>query len=224
MSALHSPFVRVVLKDWYLSRWFTFGSVVLGAVALGLASIGPPGLYPAMILIIIAVIAQGIFLCMYGIVTERKERAALFSLTLPISTMQYSAAKALALVTAYLFPWVLLAAAALALLPRLSLPAGILPVAVVSWLFFLDIFCLLLGVALATESEGWTVATLVVTNTSISFWFYYIGSVPSLSATVRGPVAVWNAAVIRLLIAELVALVLIAALTFARIARKKDFL
>lgn len=223
MSPTRSVLWRVFLKDWYMARWFTVGSLVLGAVALGLASLGPSGAYPAMILLIVALVMQGTMLCMYGIVTERKERAALFSLTLPISTLQHAAVKALAIVTAFLLPWVILAAAALALRETSTIPAGIIPVAVAGWVFLLDIFCILLGVALSTDSEGWTVLTLVVTNTSISFFFYFVMKVPGIAAAIGGPVAVWSPAMIEILAVELGALVVIAVLTFARLARKKDF-
>lgn len=224
MSSTRSILWRVFLKDWYMARWFTVGSIVLGAVALILASLGPSGAYPAMILMIVAVVMQGTMLCMYGIVTERKERATLFSLSLPLSTLQHAAVKAVALITAFLLPWVILAAAALALLAASPVPdRGIIPVAVVCWVFLLDIFCVLLGVSLSTDAEGWTVATLVVTNTSISFFFYFVAKAPSITSTMRGPVAVWSPQVIAILVVELAAIAVIGALTFARIARKKDF-
>ncbi|MGH8258133.1 MAG: hypothetical protein ACREUG_00410, partial [Steroidobacteraceae bacterium] len=219
MNTNRSVLWRVFVKDWYMARWFTVGTLVLGAVALAIASLGPSGAYSAMILIIVALIMQGCMLTMYGVVTERKERATLFTLSLPISTVQHAAIRAVALITAYLFPCLILAAAGLILAGTSFIPAGLIPISVLTWLFLLDLFLVLLGVALTSDSEGWTVATLVVTNTSVSFFFYFVLKIPGVLSTLRGPVPVWSAAILEIVAVELAAIAIIAAVTLARLAR-----
>ena len=55
-----------------------------------------------------SIVALGVFIAIYGIMTERKEKVALFVLSLPISTTQYTAAKVVSSLIAFLGPWALL--------------------------------------------------------------------------------------------------------------------
>jgi hypothetical protein len=215
---------RLVRKDLYFNRALTAGSVVLGLVALTLISFGNAAGYVALILLITAIIIQGVFVCMNAIAGERKEKALWFGLSFPISTGQYRAAKAIAAIASFLLPWVTIALGGFVALRVAPIAHGLIPVSVLTWLFVFDEFCLILGITLCTDSEAWTSVTIVWISTSISLFFYFVLRVHSIQANLYGPRAVWNSTVIAILAGEIGVIVLIGALVSYRLARQRDFI
>lgn len=220
---MSSPVWRYLLKDLHFSRAFIIGTVLIALVALPLTALGPVGMYSAMILMICAGAAPATFICMYLIVAERKERANLFSLSLPISATQVALAKIGAAAVAYLLPWTLLAAGAAALFSVVHVQLGLLPFGTMFWLFMLDEFFLMLAVTISSRSEGLTTATIVFCNVAISFYIFVFLHVPSIARDYGGAVAVWNRFVFGVIAAELGIAVLLVLLTLWTLSRKKDF-
>ncbi len=217
---------RLVRKDLYFNRGLTAGAIVIGLAALALMSFGDAAGNTALILLVTAVVIQGVFVCMGSIAGERKEKALSFGLSFPISTGQYMAAKAIAAITSFLVPWF---AIALGGLIELTIAPhahglGLLPVSVVTALFLLDEFCLILAITLCTDSEAWANVTIVWISTSIAFFFNFILRIGSIYANLSSPRAVWSPAVIAILAVEVGVLVLIAALVSYRLARQRDFI
>jgi ABC-type transport system involved in multi-copper enzyme maturation permease subunit len=221
---MSSPVVwRYVRKDLHFSRAFIIGTLAIAVVALPLTALGPVGMYAAMILMICAGAAPATFICMYLIVAERKERANLFSLSLPISPTQVALAKIGAAAAAYLLPWALLAVGAVALFSVAHVQFGLLPFGTMFWLFMLDEFFLMLAVTVSSGSEGLTTGTIVFCNVSISFYIFIFLHAPSIARDVGGAVAVWNRFVVEVIAAEFGIAVLLVLLMLWNLSRKKDF-
>ncbi len=94
-----------------------------------------------------SIVALGVFIAIYGILTERKEKTLLFVLSLPISTTQYTAAKVASSLIAFLIPWLVLTVTIVVL--TLTLEAsldGRLPFTITMMFFFLANFCVLVAV------------------------------------------------------------------------------
>lgn len=214
---------RFILRDVYLSRWMTTGGVLSALAALALVKAGTIGAYAALLFMIVAGVGPGIFIAVFLIAGERKERAYLFSLSLPISGPQYGLAKLTAGCLTYLLPWILLAVAVFALTGLLSLPQGFLPVGMMVWVFLLDLFCMMLAITLTTQSEALTIAGVAFCNTSISFYFYVVLHVPGVAAHVGGTTAVWSPAVIQILALQFAIAVALIAITLWRLFRQRDF-
>ncbi len=216
---------RLVLKDWHFQRWPILGYLLAGAVSLVLVGLGSEwSFYTGCILLFTVLIALGIQLPMATIINERKEQNLAFVMSLPISPREYTLAKVAANLLIVLLPWAAITGASLALLAaRTSLPAGLIPFAAVALTEILVSSCLLLAVALVSESQGWTIGVMVFGNLFFQVFLYWVSHIPSIAAGMKGRRAVWGPAAIGLLLAEAAAIVVLLGLTFYCQSRKTDF-
>jgi len=221
-SILH----HLVLKDWYLHRAGIIGAMGLGAIALLLIGVNSKtAFYVGSILLITAVIGVGIYLVFMTTIQEKKDKTLPFVMSLPISARQYTRAKLLANLLIFILPWsIFMTATIVVIAARETLPNGLIPLAVLSLTEIFAAFSLLLGIALVTESEGWTITALVVGNLSFNFFLYFVSQIPSIGPHIEGPIAVWSPAVFWVLFVEIVTIVLTLGLTFYFQGRKKDFI
>lgn len=213
---------RLVAKDLYLYRWFIVGSTVAG-----LASLLVSGLHglTGLIMFMTTIVALGVFIAMYGILVERKEKTLLFVLSLPVTPLQYWAAKVLAALIAFLLPVIVLAAVALAYnLAFDPPPNGEIPVTVAMLGLFLANFCFLVALLLITGMEVWAVAGILLTNLSIPIFMNLVHGLPGVAEHVQGPVAVWSPAILIILSAEAVVALLALAIAFTVQSRRTDFI
>jgi ABC-type transport system involved in multi-copper enzyme maturation permease subunit len=217
---------RLILKDWYFQRMPILGAVGVGAVALLMVSAGgEAAFFSGTVLLVTVLIALGVQLAMATVVNEHTGQTLPFVMSLPISPREYTLAKILANLLIFLMAWGALSIGAGAvILGRASVPDGFLPFAAVMLGELLVSYCLLLAVALVTESQGWSVAVIVTTNFLFNAFLYWVAHMPSVAATMGKDVIVWTDAIVLLLVAELMAIVLLLASTFWARARKRDFL
>ena len=217
---------RLVWKDWHFNRGLITFYIAIGAVALVLVGIATKvAFFSGSILFVTVLIGLGIHLAMATVVNERKLKNLPFVMSLPISILEYTTAKVVANLLIFLVPWIALMVGSVAVISsRAALPNGMIPFAVVVIGELLAAYCLILGVALVSESEGWTIAAVVVCNLFFNFFLYWVSHLPAMEASMQDPTVVWGSTVIRLLLAELAVVVLVLGLTFFFQARKKDFL
>jgi len=215
---------RLIRKDLYLYRWLIGGSLAVGLGSLLIAGMNEMGGNIGFILLLTSVVALGVFIAIYGILTERKERTLLFVLSLPISTTQYTAAKVASSLIAFLIPWLVLTVtiAVLTVTIEASLD-GRLPFTVTMMFFFLANFCVLVAVTILTRSEFWAVAGIVITNLSVSLYVSTVRGLPGIREHVEGPIAVWSPTILTTLGIEIAVIALSLALVFFVQSRKKDF-
>jgi len=222
MSA--SVFRSYVQKDLFLATPIMIGAVVCGIISIGLVHLGSVGVYAALIVMICAGASPAVFICMYSILGERKERSNLFAMSLPISTYQYVFGKLTAACIGFLVPWAVLALGAFLIFYKLPVPGGVLPAGLLFWGFTFLQFAGMLAVTMLSESEALVVAAVVVFNVSISFYIFLIMHIPAVGSHVNGRVAVWSPVVFEVFAGELLLAMLIIALLLVRLARKRDFI
>ena len=218
---------RLVLKDWYFQRRpiaiYTAGGILgLITVALGTAA----SFYAGTVLLITFMVTIGIHLAIVTVVQERTEHTLPFLMTLPITPKDYTAAKVLANLSIFLVPWLLLTGGgALLLLAGGAKSAGLLPFATIVLTYILASYVLVLAAAIITESQGWTLVAMGVTNLFLQFFLYWVSHMPGIQSGMNGGRgAVWNATAFTLLGAELAAIVVLLGLAFVFQARKRDFM
>jgi ABC-type transport system involved in multi-copper enzyme maturation permease subunit len=219
-----SVVARYILKDLYFSWPLMAGAIAVAVLAVPLTALGSIGLFSAMILVVVAGAAPSSFICMYLIAMERKEKSHIFALSLPISGAQVQLAKVLAATTAYVVPWVVMAAGTIALFTVLHVPKGSLPFGIMLWVFLLDQFCLMLAVTAAVGSEALSTVVIVICNVSISFYFFIFLNAPALGKSLASPVAVWSPFVLKVIVIELAVAVLLIAVMSWRLSHTKDFI
>ena len=213
---------QLVLKDLYLSRWIAAGSTVAGLIALGLMPFGSTAFYVGSVSFICVQIVLIIYIVTAGVLQEKKDKALLFILSLPVSTTQYTFAKMAANFIAFFGPWLLLTAAGLTVIRVSAMPDGLLAPALAISLYFLCYYCVLLAVAISTESAGWIPVVIVIGNVLINFFIPLVFRLPSGSHASRDS-AIWGGDVILVFVIQLVLAAAALVIGFAAQTRKKDF-
>ena len=216
----------LILKDWYLSRGVIWFCIAAGALALlAIRFGGEAAFYIGSVLLITVVSGLGIYLVIATIVNERKEQTLPFIMSLPVSAMGYTTAKILSNLLIFLVPWTALAIGTFIVIGgRDALPNGIMPFAAIVLVELFVGYCLILAVAIVSESEGLTIGAIVFIQLIFSFFLYVVARIPSIAATLEGSVAAWSPTVLRFLAAELATIVVLLGLTFYLQSRKRDFL
>jgi len=232
MNAIAEPLTsgamvrRLVLKDWYFMRWAIAAYLSLGGIALFLVSHGGEGsFYAGSVLLFTILISLGIHLVMLTVVEERAQHTLPFVMSLPISARDYTLAKVLANLLIFLVPWGALMLGTLGVIAgRGAIEDGLIPFATILLTWILVGYCLILAVALISESQVWAIAAIVVTNLAFQGVLYGVSHMPSIAATMKSEVAVWSPAALGLLAAEGAAVALLLGITFFLQNRKKDFI
>ncbi len=217
---------RLVQKDWSFQRTPIVSAFAVGFVALALLSAGGNGtFYAGSVLLITVVIGLGAQLVIATVIQERSDGTLRFVMSLPVSVNEYTAAKLLANLLMFLVPWTALGIGTTAvILTRTGIPDGMLPFALLLLGELLAGYVLMLGVALVSESMGWTVGAMVFGNLFVNGFIYYTAHVPSIAAAMPTERITWDRPVILLMLAELAVIGLILLVTWRLQSRKTDFL
>jgi ABC-2 type transport system permease protein len=213
----------LVRKDLYFMRGAMLAAILTGAFALALMPISRMLSYVSAVILICVLIVLNIFLVMYGVAQERKEKTMLFILSLPVSTMEYTMAKVMATGIAFGVPWLVLAAATAITIVVSPIPDGVLPYWMTLLGYLLAYFCGLLGIALLKDSAGWHAAAITIGNISVNFLIPFLLTRPSVEAYASGPVAVWSGDLVVILVVELLAGLAVLGYGIFAHARRPDF-
>ena len=215
---------RLIRKDLYLYRWLIGGALVAGLASLVIAGINNMSGTIGLILLLTSIVALGVFIAIFGIMTERKEKSLLFVLSLPISTTQYTAAKIASSLIAFLIPWLVLTVTMVVLTLALDESLdGRLPFTVTMMFFFLANFCVLIAVLLISGTETWAIVGVVFTNVLVSVYLTTVTRLPGVGEYLEGPIAVWSPTILMILGLEAAVIALSLGLTFFVQSRRKDF-
>jgi hypothetical protein len=214
---------RLILKDLYLVRWIIAGAIVAGGVSLAVMPLSRTAGYVGGVSLICALIVLNIFLVMSGVIQERKDKVLLFVLSLPVSTTQYLVAKVVANGLAFVLPWLVLTAGTVAMIDATAIPNGILPFWMTVLVYLLIYYCVLLAVALVTDSTGWHAAAITLGNVSVNFLIFFVLGLPSVAANHDAPAAVWTADILAILLVELAVGAAALGLGIAFASRRSDF-
>ena len=213
----------LIRKDLYLVRGAILGSIAAGSLALALMPISRALSYVSAVLLICVLIILNIYLVMYVVAQERRDKTLLFILSLPVSAMEYTVAKVMATGIAFGVPWLFLTAATLITIVVSPIPDGVLPYWTTLLVYLLAYYCALLGVALVKDSAGWHATAITIGNVSVNFLIPFLLTRPSVTAYADGPVVVWSADLVVLLVVELLAGLAILGFGIYAHARRSDF-
>lgn len=215
---------HLVIKDLYFARGVMVGAIVIALISIPLLALGTIGRFSAMILMVFAGAAPASFISGMLFVTERKERANLFSLSLPVTCRQMFFAKMLAAAIAYLIPWIVLLVGTFVFFSLNHVPMGLLPFATMLWVFLLDQFFLCLTVAMSSRAEGWFTVAIIGCSLSISFYIFTFLNLPSVTAHLPSATAVWSPIIIHVIAVELLVAVAFASFVGWQLAHRTDFI
>jgi hypothetical protein len=217
-----SVFWALVAKDLYLLRGFMIAMLVVGLGAWLTMSLGGKAMAVGGLLFLTANIAGAIFIAMYSLLTERKEQARLFALSLPISGPHYGLAKLASGFLAFGIPWLLLTVVGLLgfVLPEHA-ERGMLVYGLLIQCFIFAMFCVVMAAMFAITSEAMSGVVILAVNISFSLFMMQIHQ-PGVLGAWRGDAIVWTPFAQAMLAGELLAIVLSLAFVFFLVSRRRD--
>jgi ABC-type Na+ efflux pump permease subunit len=222
----YSMVKRLILKDWYLHRIPIAASLLGGIGALGIVCLGGQLAFTAgLVLLLTALIAVGSHLAISTMVNERKDQTLAFVMSLPVSHAEYTLSKLAGTLLIFLFPYTVLVLGSLALfaIPH-GIPHGLLPFTTIMAVEVLLNTCLMMSVAMATESQGWTVASIIVGNICINIVGFVVAHLPGIASGLSGASVSWSSTASVSLLVEFAIIALMLGMTFFFQSRKRDFL
>jgi len=215
----------LVIKDWQIYQKQLAGYVAGMLLALSLVGMGKPWSFAAgslLLLVLLTVIGQ--FAIQTSVVTERKEQTLPFIMSLPVAPMDFYWGKLLANLAIYLVPFTLVTGGTAALVLSTPLPDGLLVWFLLIYCFLLMCFCVTLCIAIAVESEGWNMFTMMALMTLVGPYIYGIGRVAAIGTNLNTNNIVWSAPAVGLLTGELAVIAIVLGVTSWIHARKTSFL
>ena len=222
MSSVRTLLLR---KELFLARWPIGIATLGGLVALFITSQGKLGFNIGSLCWLTSLIALGVMLPMQSLMQERKDRALLFTLSLPLSRGDHVRCKLYGLLVCFGLPWLLLSTGAVALvLLDPGLPDGLLPLVVLLCTFLLANFSVVVCVGLLTAAESAFTAAIIATNMSVTLFLFLVGGLDAIQSHVEDPTPSWNATCDVVLAAELALLALAIGLPLALADRRRDLL
>ena len=216
---------RLVGKDWYFNRAAIAAYLAVGIVSLSMLALGgKTAFFAGSVLLITALIAVGIHLVMMTVVYERTNQTLAFVMTLPIDAREYTTAKVVANLAIFGLAWTTLFVGTVAVIAgRGAIPDGLIPYAATILGEIFAAYCLILAVAIVSESTTWTIGAIVLGNLTVQAVMYSVGNVSAVAADLKTDVVVWRGPILAVLGVELAVAVLAIASTFYLQSRKTDF-
>lgn len=216
---------KLIVKDWQVYQKQLAGYVAGLLFALGLVGMGTPLMASAgALILLVLLIVVGSYAIQSSIMAERREQTVPFVMSLPVAPMDVYWGKLLANLAIYLVPFLLVTGGLLALILTTPHPDGAVPWVVVIAMFVLTNFCLSLCIAIAVDSEGWNVFTMLALMTLIGPFIYWVTSLDAITRYSQTDDIVWSAPVIGLLGAEFAVIAVAILVTSWVHARKPSFL
>lgn len=216
---------RLILKDWYFMRGPILLSLAGGLLSLAIVAFGGKvGFFLGLLLLITTMVAIGATLTMGTLVGERENQTLAFVMSLPVSHLEYTSAKILVNLLIFIPFWLILVAGSLALVAISPPIHGLFAYTVIMSVEILAGICLMIAVALVTESKGWTISAMVVGNLAINIVGYLVAHIPGIGNGMFGAVIQWRPAASFSLAIEFALIALMLGGAFFIQSRKKDFL
>ena len=217
---------KLIAKDFHQHRLLIAGTIAIGLVSLLVAGGGTFLLFNiGMLCWLTAIGAFGCVIAMLGIATERKERALLFVLSLPLGYGDYVRLKLFGLMLCFLVPWIILSAGAVVLvLTKPGMADGILPFTILLCGFMLTNFAMILCCALFARSEGFITLAIIVHNINISLFIFVVGPIPAFRDHLQDASPTWGPEFWTVLAVEAATLFVIFSLPYFVVARRRDFI
>jgi ABC-2 type transport system permease protein len=215
----------LIVKDWYLNRWMILGSIPAGLGSLAIVLIGKQiAFLLSIIFLCMVIIGVGAQLATATTINERKEQTLAFIISLPVSWLEYTAAKILANLIIFLIPWLIVSSGALLVLLLPGATHGLLPFTAIMAVEMLVTTCLIIAAGVITESQAWVTVAILCSSLGINILGYVFAHLPGISTYMFGMQVLWTPTAWTVLVAELLMVPLLLGMTFYIQSRKTDFL
>jgi ABC-type transport system involved in multi-copper enzyme maturation permease subunit len=215
----------LILKDWYFQRRAIALSFAGGAVSLGIVTFGgQAGFTIGLILLVTIMALVGAMTVMGNTIGERENQTLAFAMSLPISYLEYTTSKILGNLLIFVPFWLVVVAGCVGLIVVAPVIHGLFAFTIIMAVEMLLGICLMIAVALVSESKGWTISAMVAGNLALNVVGYLVAHIPGIGDIMwRGEIR-WSPVASILLAAELALIALLLGGTFLIQSRKRDFI
>jgi ABC-type transport system involved in multi-copper enzyme maturation permease subunit len=157
-------------------------------------------------------------------VGERENHTLAFAMSLPISYLEYTTSKILGSLLIYVPFWLAIVAACLSLILVSPAIHGLFAFTIIMAVEILVSTCLMIAVALVTESKNWTISAMITGNVALNVVAYLIAHIPAIGNGMWRKVIQWSPTATILLASEFALIALMLGGAFFFQSRKKDFI
>ena len=221
----YSMIKTLILKDWYFQRQpillaFAGGAISLGIVCTG----GQAGFTIGLILLVTVMVMISAMTVMGNVLGERENQTLAFAMTLPISYIEYTTAKILGNLLIFVPFWLTMLAGSLALIVISPPIHGFFAFAIIMAVEILVSTCLMLVVALVTESKPWSISAMITGNLALNVVGYLVAHLPGIKDGLFGTQIYWTQTATISLAVEFALIALLIGGAFHIQSRKRDFI
>jgi ABC-type Na+ efflux pump permease subunit len=183
----------LIFKDWYFQRQTILLSLGGGAISFGIVVFGGQAGFTIGLILLVTILAMiSGMTVMNNVLGERENQTLPFLMSLPISYVEYTTSKILGALIIFVPFWLAIVAASLALIVAAPVIHGLFAFTVIMAVEILVSNCLLIAVALVTESKGWSIAAMVTGNVAISLVGFLVAHIPGIRDGMLGPNGTWS--------------------------------
>jgi ABC-2 type transport system permease protein len=221
----YSMVKSLIFKDWYFQRSAILLSLAGGVLSLCIVAFGgQPGFTLGLILLVTIMVMLSAMSVMGNTIGERENQTLAFSMSLPISYLEYTTSKILGNLLIFVPFWLALVSGCLGLIVVAPPIRGLFAFTVIMAVEILISTCLMIAVALVTESKSWTIAAMVTGNVALNVVGYLVACIPSIGNAMWRKAIQWSPAATILLAIEFALIALLLGGTFFIQSRKRDFI
>jgi ABC-2 type transport system permease protein len=227
----YSMVKSLIFKDWYFQRRAILLSLAGGVVSLGIVVFGGQAGFTIGLIFLVSILAiVSATTVMGNVLGEREHQTLAFVMSLPISYLEYTTSKIVGALLIFVPLWLAIVAGCLGLILAAPVIHGLFAFSVIMAVEILVSNCLLIAVALVTESKGWSTSAIVTGNVAISLVGYIVAHIPGISKGMWGTNGAWSTtiqwspAASILLAIEFALIALFLGGAFFIQSRKKDFI
>jgi ABC-2 type transport system permease protein len=221
----YSMVKSLILKDWYFQRTAILLSLAGGALSLGIVVFGgQPGFTLGLILLVTIMVMLSAMAVMGNTLGERENQTLAFAMSLPISYLEYTTSKILGNLIIFVPFWLAIVAGCLTLIVVAPPIHGLFAFTVIMAVEILVTTCLMIAVALVTESKSWTISAMVTGNLALNVVGYLVAHIPAIRDGMWGKAIQWSPTATILLTIEFALIALLLGGAFFIQSRKRDFI
>lgn len=202
---LNVPVIRLlIVKDWQLFQKQLAAYVLAGFAALTLLGLAKPwAFYLGSLALIVVLVAAACFAIATSLLVERKEQTLAFVMSLPVSPLDFTAAKLLGNLLTFGVPFAVLLLGTLVVILTTPLPDGLVILALLLFGHVLLAYSVSLAVAMQVESEGWNTFAMIGSMVLINPFLMAIGQVEAIQGPLRGDAIAWSLPAALILVGQL---------------------
>ncbi len=216
---------RLILKDWYFQTVAILLTLAGGVVSLAIVIFGgQPGFTLGLILLVTVMVMLSAMSVMGNTIGERENQTLAFAMSLPVSYLDYTASKILGNLLIFVPIWLAIVSGCLGLIVYAPPIRGLFAFTVIMALVMLISTCLMIAVALVTESKSWTIAAMVTGNLALNVVGYLVAHIPGIGNVMWQKAIRWSPAATISVAIELALIALLLGGTFFIQSRKRDFI